>query len=147
MGTLFLYWQQSSFGGVKLSNFNNILGEAASKLQLSDFDAQPGTQPDIDGSSSRNASLLKTDADNAADDLVRLVLKLIETLRQVMERQAIRRVESNSLTEDQIEHLGLTLMRLEERITELKEHFGMSNEDLTLHLGSLVSFLEDDHTK
>jgi len=69
-----------------------------------------------------------------ADDLVRLVLAVIETLRQLIERQAVRRFEYGHLTEDQIERLGLALLRLEQRMDELKVHFGLQDADLSLQL-------------
>ncbi len=62
-------------------------------------------------------------------------MALVETLRQLVERQAIRRVESGHLSDDEVERLGLTLMRLEERMAQLKIHFGLENDDLTLRLG------------
>lgn len=68
--------------------------------------------------------------------LVRLVLSVVELLRQLMERQAIRRIDDPSLGEDQIEELGLALMQLEERMEDLKEHFGLQDDDLELSLGS-----------
>ena len=82
------------------------------------------------------------DSESAADDLVRLVLALIETLRQVVERQAIRRVDSGGLSDDQIERLGLTLMQLEQRMDEMKSHFGLTGEDLTLQLGPLKELMD-----
>lgn len=90
---------------------------------------------------------LETKAEGAEDDLVRLVLAVIETVRQLVERQAIRRVESGKLSDDEIERLGLALMRLEERMSELKTHFGVAADDLALHLGTardLVAVLTDD---
>lgn len=75
-----------------------------------------------------------TDGESTADDLVRLVLALVETLRQLIERQAIRRVEGGHLREDDIERLGLALLRLEQRMDELKAHFGLQDEDLSLRL-------------
>jgi hypothetical protein len=60
---------------------------------------------------------LATDDETAADDLVRLVLALVETLRQLIERQAIHRVEGGHLADDEVERLGLALLRLEQRCT------------------------------
>ena len=90
---------------------------------------------------------LDTDADTAADDLVRLVLILVDTVRELMERQAIRRVESGGLSDDQVERLGLTLLRLEERMAELKARFGLRQEDLALRIGTvgdLVAALDEE---
>jgi hypothetical protein len=71
-------------------------------------------------------------------DLARLVLGLVEVVRQLMERQALRRVEGGRLRPDQIEKLGLTLMRLEERMDELKEHFGVTDDELGFDLSGLL---------
>lgn len=69
--------------------------------------------------------------------VVRLVLSLVEFLRQLLERQAIRRMEGGTLTPDEIESLGLALMRLEETVHELGSRFGLRPEDLNLDLGPL----------
>lgn len=69
------------------------------------------------------------------------VLTLVELLRQLMERQALRRVEAGGLDEEQVERLGRTLMLLEARMGELREAFGLSEEDLNLDLGPLGRLL------
>lgn len=89
-----------------------------------------------------SAPRLATEPETAADDLVRLVLAVVETLRQVVERQAIRRVESGALSEEEVERLGLTLLRLEERMAELKSRFGIEQDDLSLRLGSVQDFMD-----
>ncbi|MCG8354620.1 MAG: gas vesicle protein K [Kiloniellales bacterium] len=85
---------------------------------------------------------LETGPEKAADDLVRLVLALVETVRQLVERQAIRRVESGSLSEDEVERLGVTLLRLEERMGELKAQFGIEEDGLSLHLGTARELMD-----
>jgi hypothetical protein len=75
--------------------------------------------------------------DNLEKGLAQLVLTLIELLRQLMERQALRRIEGGSLTADEIERLGETFMLLEERMNELKEAFEIEDEELNLDLGPL----------
>lgn len=80
---------------------------------------------------------LPLNSDNVEQGLAKLVLTIIELLRQLMERQAMRRVESDSLTDEQLEELGLTLMRLEEKMAELKIIFGLENEELNIELGPL----------
>lgn len=87
---------------------------------------------------------LDTSPDTAQKDLAALVLTLVELLRQLMERQALRRVDDGSLTDDQIENIGSTLMALEARMTELREHFGLAPEDLNLDLGPLGPLLPYD---
>lgn len=69
--------------------------------------------------------------------LAKLVLTLIEFLRQILEHQAVRRMEGGTLSDEEIEELGLTLMRLQERLNELKEDFGLEGEDLNIDLGPL----------
>ena len=66
---------------------------------------------------------------------------LIELLRQLMERQAVHRIEGGTLSEDEIERLGATFMALADRMEDLKQAFGLSDEDLNLNLGPLGSLL------
>ncbi|MEU4685029.1 gas vesicle protein K [Streptomyces xinghaiensis] len=87
---------------------------------------------------------MDVEPDTVARDLVALVLTVVELLRQLMERQAIRRVEEEDLTEEQIERIGTTLMLLEERMAELRERFGLRPEDLNLDLGPLGTLLPRD---
>ena len=87
---------------------------------------------------------LTTDPDAVERDLVKLVLTIIELVRQLMERQAIRRVEAGGLSDDQVEQVGLALMRLEEAMTELRERFDLKPSDLNLDLGPLGPLLPTD---
>lgn len=86
-------------------------------------------------------SQLDMDPETVERDLVALVLAVIELLRGLMERQALRRIEIGDLTEEQIEKIGATLMALEERMERLREHFGLSVQDLNLELGPLGPLL------
>ena len=92
------------------------------------------------------APRLRIDADPKAVEkgLVTLVLTVVELLRQLMERQALRRVDQGSLTDDQIEKIGSTLMALEAKMAELRDHFGLRPEDLNLDLGPLGPLLPHD---
>ena len=81
------------------------------------------------------------DPDNVERGLAQLVLTVVELLRQIMERQALRRVEAGGLDDETIERLGRTLMALESRMEELKETFGLEDEDLNLDLGPLGRLL------
>ncbi len=78
-----------------------------------------------------------TDPEQLEKGLAQLVLTLIELLRQLMERQALRRIEGGTLSEDEIERLGRTFLALAARMEELKEIFGLRDEDLNLNLGPL----------
>jgi hypothetical protein len=77
------------------------------------------------------------DPEEVQRSVLRLVLTLVELIRRVMERQAVRRVEEGTLTPEQTEAVGLALMRLEETITDLGARFGLSPEDLNLDLGPI----------
>lgn len=82
-------------------------------------------------------SRLDIDPERVEQDMARLVLGLMEFLRKLMELQAIRRMEAGSLTPDEEERLGLTLMRAEEALHRLAAQFGLQPEDLSLDLGPL----------
>lgn len=69
--------------------------------------------------------------------VAQLVLALVEFLRKLLERQAIRRMEGESLTPDEVERIGVALMRLEETVHDLAAQFGLEPEDLNLDLGPL----------
>jgi len=75
--------------------------------------------------------------DNAGQELGKLVLTLVEVVRKVLEHQAVRRMDSGALTPEEIERLGLALLRLNERMDELKAAFGVRDEDLDIDLGPL----------
>jgi hypothetical protein len=91
-------------------------------------------------------SRLETDPDTVGRDLGRLVLTIVELLRQLLERQALRRVETGDLPDETIERLGLSLMRLEEVMADLLDHFGLRPEDLNIDLGPLGDLLRPpDH--
>jgi hypothetical protein len=81
------------------------------------------------------------DPESVERGLAQLVLTLIELLRQLMERQALRRMEGGTLTDEQVERLGETFMKLEQRMGELTEHFGLEQSDLNLDLGPLGNLL------
>ena len=76
-------------------------------------------------------------------DLARLVLSVIELLRQLIERQAVRRVECGALSDEEIERLGETLIKLEARMGELKAAFGLAGQELTLDLGPLRNLVSE----
>jgi hypothetical protein len=86
-------------------------------------------------------SRINADPEQVEKGLAQLVLTLVDLLRQLMERQALRRMENDTLTDEQIERLGETFMKLEQRMDELKEHFGLRDEDLNLNLGPLGDLL------
>ncbi|WP_245666968.1 gas vesicle protein K [Actinomadura latina] len=106
--------------------------------------AAPARERDLRERSSRTMQRLRADPETVERDLVKLVLTLVELIRQLMERQALRRAEGGDLTDRQVEDLGLALMRLDEAMTRLKDHFDLDDHDLNLDLGPLGPLLPDD---
>jgi hypothetical protein len=86
-------------------------------------------------------SRISADPESVERGLAALVLTVVELLRQLMERQALRRVEAGGLDDATVERLGSTLMALEARMDELKKIFGLDDEDLNLDLGPLGRLL------
>lgn len=86
-------------------------------------------------------SRIEANADDIETGLARLVLTIVELLRQVMEHQAVRRMEGGSLSDEEVEQLGLSLMRLQERLEEIKTAFGLAGEELNIDLGPLGRLL------
>ena len=84
---------------------------------------------------------VNADPEQVERGLAQLVLTVVELLRQLMERQALRRMDNGTLTDEQIERLGETFMKLDQRMQELTEHFGLEKEDLNLNLGPLGDLL------
>ena len=82
-------------------------------------------------------SKLKLNPANADSGLAKLVLTLVELIRKLVEKQAMRRVDGGTLTDEEIENLGETLMKLEMKMEELKKHFNLTDRDLNINLGPL----------
>jgi hypothetical protein len=107
----------------------------------------PSQGPDVtDGAAAEPAARRRISADPESVErgLVTLVLTLVELLRQLMERQALRRVEDGTLADDKVEEIGQTLLALDERMSELTEQFGLTREDLNLDLGPLGPLLPQE---
>jgi len=105
-------------------------------LDISDF-AKPMT-PQDNRTSSRRMNL---DEDKKKNGLAQLVLTVVKLLHELLEKQAIRRIDRGGLTDEEIERLGLTLMRQSEEITRISREFGLENDDLNLDLGPLGKLL------
>ena len=84
---------------------------------------------------------VNVDPEGVEQGLAKLVLTLVEFLRQLLERQAIRRMDGGTLTDDEIERVGVALMRLEEKVREMAEAFGLDPDDLNLGLGPIGKLL------
>ncbi|MGZ4442886.1 MAG: gas vesicle protein K [Nocardioidaceae bacterium] len=86
---------------------------------------------------------LETDAESVERDLFKLVLTIIELVRQLMEKQALRRVDQGDLTDEHVEGLGLGLMHLEQAMDELKDRYDLTTADLNIDLGPLGTLLSE----
>jgi hypothetical protein len=86
-------------------------------------------------------SHIDVDAEGVEQGLAQLVLTLVEFLRQLLERQAVRRMEGGSLSDEEVERVGLALMKLEEKVHQLAEQFGLRPSDLNINLGPLGDLL------
>ncbi len=84
---------------------------------------------------------LEIDGDRVRNGLAQLVLTLVKLLHELLERQAIRRMDSGSLTDEEIERLGMTLMRQADELDKLREVFGLEDDDLNFNLGPLGRLL------
>ena len=86
-------------------------------------------------------SRIDVDAEGVEQGLAQLVLTLVEFLRQLLERQAVRRMEGGSLSDEEVERVGLALMKLEEKVHQLADQFGLRPGDLNINLGPLGDLL------
>jgi len=115
---------------------SDALGDFARVMHV---DPSPRPRPS-DGRHGRCARL-NLDENTPKNGLGQLVLALVKLLHELLERQAIRRIEAGSLTDQQIERLGLTLMRQAQEIERLRKEFGLEEDDLNLDLGPLGKLL------
>ena len=104
--------------------------------------AVAGLKQQLENLADRALERIDCTPETVEQGLAKLVLGLIELLRQLLERQAIRRMEGGTLTEQQIEEMGQALMKLEQKVHELAAQFDLKPEDLNLGLGPLGNLLD-----
>ncbi|MEE7625641.1 gas vesicle protein K [Methylobacter sp. Wu8] len=102
-----------------------------------DLPPQTTQQPDVQG----NKRKIEIDGERVRNGLAQLVLTLVKLLHELLERQAIKRMDSGSLSDEEIERLGLTLMRQAEELEHLREVFDLKDDDLNFNLGPLGRLL------
>ena len=118
---------------------NTILGESMPHIETD--------TPDVFSRimSEKKKSILPNhiniDQADVSKGLAKLVLTIIELLRELLERQAIRRIDSGTLTREEVNNLGTTFMKLAEKMEELKSQFGLKSEDLNIDLGPIGKLL------
>ena len=120
------------------SNSHSVDGERSRTIETDSLEIFAGEMEKI-----KDALPKKIEANpkNVEKGLAKLVLTLIELIRKLMEKQAMRRVEAGSLTDEEVERVGETLEKLEKKMKELKEIFGLKDEELNLNLGPLGDLL------
>ena len=99
------------------------------------------TVKDIEEVKDANPERINIDPKNVEKGLAKLVLTLVELIRKLLEKQAMRRIEAGSLSDEEVERIGETLLKLENKMQELKEIFGLKDEELNLNLGPLGNLL------
>lgn len=110
------------------------MSREAVRLEIEELDA---LREEIERRTSEESPRWNSDPEEVQRSVARLVLALVEFLRKLMERQAIRRMEAETLTPEEVEALGLALMKLEETVQEMAGRFGLKPEELNLDLGPL----------
>jgi hypothetical protein len=106
----------------------------AVRLEIEELDA---LRAEVERRAAAEAPRWNADPEEVQKSVARLVLALVEFLRRLMEKQAIRRMENDTLTAEEVENLGLALMRLEETLHDIAGRFGLAPEELNLDLGPL----------
>ena len=120
-----------------MSERDDLLGASTQASQR--VTASRDTSPDValDALARALPDRINADPERVENGLARLVLTVIELLREILEHQAIRRMDGGTLSDEQVERLGLALLKLNERMEELKTTFGLTDEDLNIDLGPL----------
>jgi hypothetical protein len=111
-----------------------VAGSGVAALRVREIDA---LREELERRRAELVPRWNADPEDVQRSVAQLVLSLVEFLRKLLERQAIRRMEAETLSPEEIERVGLALMRLEETVTELARQFGLEPEDLNLDLGPL----------
>ena len=104
------------------------------RLEVEELDA---LREELERRTAAEAPRWNADPEEVQRSVARLVLALVEFLRKLMEKQAIRRMEAETLTAEEVENLGLALMRLEETLHDIAGRFGLAPDELNLDLGPL----------
>ncbi len=120
----------------------DLTGRLAGELDaLDDFARELGRGTAAASSAGVLPRRINADQATVERDLAKLVLALVDLIRRLMERQAARRVNAGRLSEDEVERMGETFLRLDRRMVELRDAFGLEARDLDLNLGSIRDLL------
>ena len=99
------------------------------------------TEQSIQRSQNTHPKRINIDPEKIENGLAKLVLTLVELIKKLLEKQAIKRIEGGSLSDEEVERIGEALMKLEDKVQELKELFGLKDEDLNLISGQLSDLI------
>lgn len=125
------------------SEVGQVHGDIESLEEFAEaLDRLRGGAPESGSTSSRGTIAIDADQENVEQGLAKLVLSLVELLRQLLEKQALRRMDAGTLSDEEIERLGNTFMKLRERIDDLRVTFGLDDEELNIDLGPLGKLVE-----
>ncbi len=130
-------WRKPTWSAPDLGRPTALSGARSMTDKLLSGSPPPLSHGQLDRIQSALNRRVDADPEGLEKGLAQLVLTVIELLRQLMERQAVHRMEAGNLSPDEVERLGRTFMALAERMEELKEVFGLEDEDLNLNLGPL----------
>ncbi len=117
------------------------LAAGSRKLQAAEAQEIEAIRRQIESVAAANPPRWNANPDDVRRSVLKLVLTLVELIRQLLERQAIRRMEAGTLSDDETESVGLALMRLQETILDLAKQFDISPEELNLDLGPVGTLL------
>ena len=131
--------QNQREGGFVMTEMSELLGETREigRKIMNEPAELDGFVSELEQLGDALPTRINADPEKVEQGLAKLVLTLVELLRRLMERQAVRRMEGGSLMDEEIERLGQAFMRLDERMADLKLAFGLENEELNLNLGPL----------
>lgn len=120
----------------------NVAGDPGVESDtIKDFATIMNATSELKGNSKNTSGKINLDQDKVKNGLGQLVLTLVRLLHELLERQAIRRIEAGSLSDLEIENIGVTLMKQAEEIDRLRKEFGLEEKDLNLDLGPLGKLL------
>lgn len=129
--------QENLAPGPRNASASSVLNATGSAAETSDRQLGGESAASLNSVAQGLPERINADAEGVESGLARLVLTLIEVLRKVLEHQAVRRMEGGRLTDEEVERLGLALLRLDSRMQDLKRVFGLSDADLQIDLGPL----------
>jgi hypothetical protein len=126
---------------LEFASTGDLQQETVDSNAIGDFAKIMSATRDLKGETKNAAGKINLDPEKVKNGLGQLVLTLVKLLHELLERQAIRRMDAGSLTDSEIENIGVTLMKQAEEIERLRKEFSLEEKDLNLDLGPLGKLL------